>query len=143
MPSVKVYKMDGSVAGEMQLSDKIFNAEYNEPLIHQAVVTRLLILAGRGLDEFGWHILAHSLAQPFHHREGGKAQTVHRGGLLVRHGGVELVGGVEGVLQKTDDTGLGRHGGDLLNVLFLLYRFSRGLSVKKRDRLCPEQVRKK
>ncbi len=41
MPSVKVYKMDGSVAGEMQLSDKIFNAEYNEPLIHQAIVTRL------------------------------------------------------------------------------------------------------
>ena len=41
MPTVKVYKMDGSVAGEMQLSDKIFNAEYNEPLIHQAVVTRL------------------------------------------------------------------------------------------------------
>ena len=41
MPIVKVYKMDGSVAGEMQLSDKIFNAEYNEPLIHQAVVTRL------------------------------------------------------------------------------------------------------
>ena len=41
MPSVKLYKMDGSVAGEMQLSDKIFNAEYNEPLIHQAVVTRL------------------------------------------------------------------------------------------------------
>ena len=41
MPSVKVYKMDGSVAGEMQLSEKIFNADYNEPLIHQAVVTRL------------------------------------------------------------------------------------------------------
>lgn len=41
MPSVKIYKMDGSVAGEMQLSDKIFGAEYNEPLIHQAVVTRL------------------------------------------------------------------------------------------------------
>ena len=33
--------MDGSVAGEMQLSDKVFNAEYNEPLIHQAVVARL------------------------------------------------------------------------------------------------------
>ena len=41
MPSVKVYKMDGSEAGEMQLSDKIFGAEYNEPLIHQAVVARL------------------------------------------------------------------------------------------------------
>ena len=41
MPSIKVYRMDGSEAGEMQLSDKIFGAEYNEPLIHQAVVTRL------------------------------------------------------------------------------------------------------
>lgn len=41
MPSVKVYRMDGTEAGEIQLSDKIFNAEYNEPLIHQAVVTRL------------------------------------------------------------------------------------------------------
>ena len=41
MPSVKIYKMDGSVAGEMQLSDKVFNAEYYEPLIHQAVVARL------------------------------------------------------------------------------------------------------
>ena len=41
MPSVKVYRMDGTEAGEIQLSDKIFNAEYNEPLIHQAVVARL------------------------------------------------------------------------------------------------------
>ena len=41
MPSIKVYRMDGSEAGEMQLSDKIFGVEYNEPLIHQAVVTRL------------------------------------------------------------------------------------------------------
>ena len=41
MPSIKVYRMDGSEAGEMQLSDKIFGAEYNEPLIHQAVVARL------------------------------------------------------------------------------------------------------
>ncbi len=41
MPSVKVYKMDGTEAGEMVLSDKVFGAEYNEALIHQAVVTRL------------------------------------------------------------------------------------------------------
>ncbi len=41
MPTIKVYKMDGSVAGEMNLSEKVFGAEYNEPLIHQAVVTRL------------------------------------------------------------------------------------------------------
>lgn len=75
--------------------------------------------------------MTYPLPQPLHHREGGKAQTVRGGGLLVRHGGVELVGGVEGVLQKTDDSGLGGHGGDLLNVLFLLYRFLRGLSAKR------------
>ncbi len=41
MPKVKVYKMDGSEAGTIELSEKVFGAEYNEPLIHQAVVTRL------------------------------------------------------------------------------------------------------
>ena len=41
MPSVKVYKIDGTEAGSMKLSDKVFGVEYNEPLIHQAVVTRL------------------------------------------------------------------------------------------------------
>ena len=41
MPNVKVYKMDGSEAGTIKLSDKVFGVEYNEPLIHQAVVTRL------------------------------------------------------------------------------------------------------
>ena len=41
MPSIKVYKMDGSEAGTMTLSDKVFGAEYREELIHQAVVTRL------------------------------------------------------------------------------------------------------
>lgn len=33
--------MDGTEAGTMQLNDKVFGVEYNEPLIHQAVVTRL------------------------------------------------------------------------------------------------------
>ena len=41
MPSIKVYKMDGTEAGSMKLSDKVFGAEYREDLIHQAVVTRL------------------------------------------------------------------------------------------------------
>lgn len=41
MPNIKVYRMDGTEAGEMSLSDKVFGAEYNEALIHQAVVTRL------------------------------------------------------------------------------------------------------
>ena len=41
MPSIKVYKMDGTKAGTMELSEKVFGAEYREELIHQAVVTRL------------------------------------------------------------------------------------------------------
>ena len=41
MPKIKVYKMDGTEAGTMKLNDKVFGVEYNEPLIHQAVVTRL------------------------------------------------------------------------------------------------------
>ncbi|MDE7086829.1 MAG: 50S ribosomal protein L4 [Clostridia bacterium] len=41
MPSIKVYKMDGTEAGSLKLSDKVFGAEYREELIHQAVVTRL------------------------------------------------------------------------------------------------------
>lgn len=41
MPSIKVYSMNGSEVGEMELDDNFFGLEYNEPLIHQAVVTRL------------------------------------------------------------------------------------------------------
>lgn len=41
MPSIKVYKMDGTEAGSMELSEKVFGVEYREELIHQAVVTRL------------------------------------------------------------------------------------------------------
>ncbi len=41
MPSIKVYKMDGTEAGSMKLSDKVFGVEYREELIHQAVVARL------------------------------------------------------------------------------------------------------
>lgn len=41
MPSIKVYKMDGTEAGNIDLSEKVFGAEYREELIHQAVVTRL------------------------------------------------------------------------------------------------------
>ena len=40
MPSIKVYNMKAQETGSMELSE-IFAIEYNEPLIHQAVVTRL------------------------------------------------------------------------------------------------------
>jgi len=41
MPSIKVYNMNGQETGSMDLQDTLFSIEYNEPLIHQAVVTRL------------------------------------------------------------------------------------------------------
>ena len=40
MPSIKVYNMKAEETGAMELSD-LFAIEYNEPLIHQAVVTTL------------------------------------------------------------------------------------------------------
>ena len=41
MPSVKLYDMKAKEVGTLELSDALFNAEYNEAVIHQAVVARL------------------------------------------------------------------------------------------------------
>ena len=41
MPSVKVYNTSGAEVGKMELNNDVFAAEYNESLIHQAVVTNL------------------------------------------------------------------------------------------------------
>jgi len=41
MPSVKLYDMKANEVGSIELSEALFNAEYNESVIHQAVVTRL------------------------------------------------------------------------------------------------------
>ncbi len=41
MATVKVYDMNKKEVGSIELPEKVFGAEYNEPLIHQAVVTYL------------------------------------------------------------------------------------------------------
>ncbi len=41
MPSVKVFNTAGAEVGQLDLNEDIFGCEYNEALIHQAVVTRL------------------------------------------------------------------------------------------------------
>jgi len=41
MPSIKVYNMKGVETEEMELNEEVFGVDYNEALIHQAVVTRL------------------------------------------------------------------------------------------------------
>ena len=41
MAAIKVLNMQGSEVGSIELKDEFFGVEYNGPLIHQAVVTRL------------------------------------------------------------------------------------------------------
>ena len=41
MAAIKVLNMNGSEVGTIELNDNVFGVEYNESLIHQAVVTRL------------------------------------------------------------------------------------------------------
>ncbi|MBQ6922670.1 MAG: 50S ribosomal protein L4 [Clostridia bacterium] len=41
MPSIKIYDMKAKEVGKLDLSDALFGAEYNESVIHQAIVTRL------------------------------------------------------------------------------------------------------
>ena len=41
MPSVKLYNMKAKEVGTMDLNEQLFALEYNEALVHQAVVTRL------------------------------------------------------------------------------------------------------
>ena len=41
MPNVKLYDMKAKEVGTLELSDALFNVEYNEAVIHQAVVARL------------------------------------------------------------------------------------------------------
>jgi len=41
MPKVKLFNMEANEVGNLELSDALFGAEYNESVIHQAVVTRL------------------------------------------------------------------------------------------------------
>jgi len=41
MASVKLYDMKANVIGNLELPDALFNTEYNESVIHQAIVQRL------------------------------------------------------------------------------------------------------
>lgn len=41
MANIKLYNMKAQEVGTIELNDELFAAPYNEPLVHQAVVTRL------------------------------------------------------------------------------------------------------
>ena len=41
MPTIKIFKQDGSSAGTMELDESVFGAEYRESIIHQVVVAQM------------------------------------------------------------------------------------------------------
>ena len=41
MPTIKIFKQDGSSAGTMELDESVFGAEYKESIIHQVVVAQM------------------------------------------------------------------------------------------------------
>lgn len=41
MPKVAIYNIQGSQVGEMELDEVVFGADFNEPLVHSAVVMQL------------------------------------------------------------------------------------------------------
>ena len=41
MPTIKIFKQYGSSAGTMELDESVFGVEYNEAVIHQAVVAQM------------------------------------------------------------------------------------------------------
>ena len=41
MPKLSVYDLSGQVTGEIELNDSVFGAEFNEAVVHQAVVMQL------------------------------------------------------------------------------------------------------
>ena len=44
MPKVTLYNTAGAAAGEIELNDSVFGVEYNEAVIHQAVVRQICLL---------------------------------------------------------------------------------------------------
>ena len=51
MPKVTLYNTAGTAAGEIELNDSVFGVEYNEAVIHQAVVRQM---ANERLGNHGW-----------------------------------------------------------------------------------------
>ena len=43
MPKVTLYNTAGAAAGEIELNDSVFGVEYNEAVIHQAVVSQMAV----------------------------------------------------------------------------------------------------
>ncbi|MDE7405620.1 MAG: 50S ribosomal protein L4 [Clostridiales bacterium] len=41
MPTIEIFKQDGSSAGTMELDESVFGAEYKESIIHQVVVAQM------------------------------------------------------------------------------------------------------
>lgn len=78
MAIIKVYNLSGEPAGEMEVDDKVFNAEPNEDLLHQVIV-------GYQLNRRG--VFAHTKTRG-EVRGGGKKPWKQKGTGRARHGSI-------------------------------------------------------
>lgn len=87
MPRVTVYDMEGKQVGEMELSEQVFGAPVNEPVLHQAIVRQLAArrrgtaaTKTRGLVSGGGR-------KPWRQKGTGRARAGSSRSPLWRHGG--------------------------------------------------------
>ena len=108
MPNVTLYNVTGQAAGEIKLNDSVFGVEYNEAVIHEAVVRQM------ANERLGTHAtLTRGLV-----RGGGKKPWRQKGTGRARVGSIRSplwVGGgtVFGPTPRSHGKGMNRKAGQL------------------------------
>lgn len=88
MPTVNVYNLAGDVVGELELSERVFNAPLNEALLHQAVVAHLANQrAGRASTKTRSEVRGGG-RKPWRQKGTGRARAGTTRAPHWRHGGV-------------------------------------------------------
>ncbi len=88
MPTVNMYNLAGDVVGELELSERVFNAPLNEALLHQAVVAHLANQrAGRASTKTRSEVRGGG-RKPWRQKGTGRARAGTTRAPHWRHGGV-------------------------------------------------------
>ncbi len=88
VPKTPVYNADGEVVGEVALSDDLFGAEVNEPLMHQVVVAYLARQRQGTSSAKGRSEVSGGGRKPWRQKGTGLARVGSNRSPLWRHGGV-------------------------------------------------------
>lgn len=83
MPKVTLYNTAGAAAGEIELNDSVFGVEYNEAVIHQAVVRQMATNASAPMPQRPEALYAAAAGNP----GSRKAQAVPESDLSAPHCG--------------------------------------------------------